>query len=412
MTVPKDFVHIRVELSLGKAKRTASVLVVALIITIIAITAYTLTHITNAKGFIKIVEESNSKNKTVIIFTGNNGIGNFNLTNMDHETKSFSNLTAGRYTITEKVPAHWSLNQISVSGDADNGSIISSPSITVDLATGETITVTFFHRIVTLSGNFSIIVLPDTQFYSASYPGIFSNQTNWIVNNIASMKIAYVAHEGDVVDNFALNYQWQNAQASLSILNGRILWGIAPGNHDGFNVGGISENLGTFTTYFGDPNSFRLFSAGGDDYLVFQLQYDPSSQTLAWANQTISQYPNRRVIVETHDYLTTSGTRDTTGNRIWQSFVSPHADQVFLVLCGHNHGEAKRTDTVKDHTVYQILADYQNRDNGGDGWLRILEFHPAENRIIVKTYSPHLNQYEVDADSQFKITYDMTGTNP
>ena len=66
---------------------------------------------------------------------------------------------------------------------------------------------------------------------------------------------------------------------------------------------------------------------------------------------------------------------------------------------------------MNDHIVYPIVANYQNRDNGDDGWLRILEFHPAENRIIVKTYSPHLNQYEVDADSQFTITYDVTGTN-
>jgi 3',5'-cyclic AMP phosphodiesterase CpdA len=365
-------------------------------------------------GSIKIVANSDSKNKTVITFTGGDGIGNFNLTNNDtfYKTKSFNNLTAGRYTITENVPADWSLKEIIVSGDTDSGSTIRTPSITVDLDAGETITITFNNTEITLTGNFTIIVLPDTQFYSASYPSIFTEQTNWIVNNLATMKIAYVAHEGDLVDNFALSYQWLNAYDSLSILNGRTPWGIAPGNHDGLNVGGTSENLDTFTKYFGDANSFRLFSAGGDDYLVFQLQYDASIRTLAWANKTISDYPNRRVIVVTHDYLTTSGARDATGNRIWQSFVSPHADQVFLVLCGHNHGEAKRVDTVKGHTVYQILADYQSRDNGGDGWLRILEFYPAEDKIIIKTYSTHLNQHEVDANSQFALSYDMTSTNP
>ena len=29
--------------------------------------------------------------------------------------------------------------------------------------------------------NFTVVVLPDTQFYSESYPGIFDNQTQWIV---------------------------------------------------------------------------------------------------------------------------------------------------------------------------------------------------------------------------------------
>ena len=136
------------------------------------------------------------------------------------------------------------------------------------------------------------------------------------------------------------------------------------------------------------------------------------SKILAWANHTISDYPNRRVIVVTHDYLATSCSRDKVGDRIWQSFVSPHADQIFLVLCGHNYGETDRIDTVKGHVVYQILSDYQGRENGGDGWLRILEFHPAENQIDVKTYSPHLNHYEVDADSQFTLSYNMTSNNP
>ncbi|MHC4798846.1 MAG: PKD domain-containing protein, partial [Planctomycetota bacterium] len=59
------------------------------------------------------------------------------------------------------------------------------------------------------------------------------------------------------------------------------------------------------------------------------------------------------------------------------------------------------------NTVYTIMTDYQKRDNGGDGWLRILEFSPANDEILVKTYSPTLDLYETDADSQFVLSYDM-----
>ena len=38
---------------------------------------------------------------------------------------------------------------------------------------------------------------------------------------------------------------------------------------------------------------------------------------------------------------------------------------------------------------------------GGDGWLRYLEFSPAQNVIRVRTYSPKLDRYEDDQDSQF-----------
>jgi hypothetical protein len=46
--------------------------------------------------------------------------------------------------------------------------------------------------------------------------------------------------------------------------------------------------------------------------------------------------------------------------------------------------------------------------NGGDGWLRIHEFVPASNVINVKTYSPYIDQYETNGDSQFPLNYNMT----
>ena len=145
--------------------------------------------------------------------------------------------------------------------------------------------------------------------------------------------------------------------------------------------------------------------------MIFHFQYRPSDAVLVWANSTIASYPDRRVIVVTHDYMNTDGTRTTEGNHIWNSFVTPHADQVFLVLCGHNHGEAKLTSVINGHTVYQLLADYQEGyPNGGNGLLRILKFSPSEDKIYVNTFSPYTNSYETDANSQFTLDYDMTGS--
>jgi hypothetical protein len=271
---------------------------------------------------------------------------------------------------------------------------------------------------------FAIIVLPDTQVYSQSYPMIFSNQTQWIVDNVEDMNILLVLHEGDIVNN-DVTAQWISANASMSLLDGHVPWAVLPGNHDGADVGGPSENLVNYNNYYsysrfsgetwyGDAynnvntNSFMLFSGGYDDYIIFNFQYHPSDAVLAWANTTITAYPNRRAIVVTHDYLNTDGTRTTEGDHIWNSFVYHHADQIFLVLCGHMHGEARRQDTINGHVVYQVLADYQTEANGGDGLLRILEFYPAQDTIYVKTFSPYHNTYETDADSQFTLDYDMS----
>ena len=56
-----------------------------------------------------------------------------------------------------------------------------------------------------------------------------------------------------------------------------------------------------------------------------------------------------------------------------------------------------------------MLADYQDRASGGEGWLRILRFVPAENKVYVQTYSPWLNRYETDADSEFTLDFPMGG---
>ena len=272
---------------------------------------------------------------------------------------------------------------------------------------------------------FTIIILPDTQVYSQSYSLIFGNQTQWIVDNTVNMNMLFVLHEGDIV-NSDVPAQWTNANSSMSRLDGHVPWSVLPGNHDGTDVGTPSENLANYNTYFpysrfdsetwyGDAyssintNSYVLFSGGEDDYIVFNFQYHPSDAVLAWANSSLATYPNRRAIVITHDYLNTDGTRTAEGGHIWNSFVSHHADQIFLVLCGHMHGEARRQDAVNGHIVYQLLADYQDRTSGGDGLLRILEFQPAQDIIYVKTFTPYHNTFETDSDSQFTLNYDMSG---
>lgn len=267
--------------------------------------------------------------------------------------------------------------------------------------------------------NFTLVALPDTQIYAESYPSIFDNQTQWIADTTGSMKTVFVTHEGDVVNVNTQTIQWDRANNSMSKLDGKVPWAIAPGNHE------LDSNITNYNTYFGysrfngkswyggayqnvNTNSYELFSGGDDDYLIFHFQYGVNDSVLAWANTTIASYPNRRVIVTTHDYMDSAGTRSTTGTLVWNDFVAPHADLVFLVLCGHTLGEANRTDIVNGHPVYQLLADYQGRTNGGNGWLRTMEFHPVEDKIYVRTYSPYLTSYETDSDSQFTLNYNMT----
>jgi len=269
--------------------------------------------------------------------------------------------------------------------------------------------------------NFTFIVLPDTQGYAKVYPWIFDNHTQWIVDNKEELNILFVTQLGDLVNNYDDMAQWNNANRSLSTLDGKVPWAVLPGNHDMHD-----GNVSNYNAYFGyerfskeswyggaysigdNANSYQLFSAGGDDYLVLQLQYNPNDDVLYWASNIIDAYPDRKVIVATHDYMmgfARANQRSGIGERIWHTLVKPHADQVFLVLCGHAGTEELITDKVNGHVVYQMIADFQNTTNLESGWLRILEFSPSQDKIFVKTFSPILNQYKNDSASQFTIDY-------
>jgi hypothetical protein len=275
--------------------------------------------------------------------------------------------------------------------------------------------------------NFTIIVLPDTQYYSQNYSWIFDNQTLWIKENIEKMNIVFVSHLGDLVQNWYSIDEWENANRSMSVLDGVVSWGVLPGNHDGFDDG----NLLNYNYYFAyerfsdeswyggayqnnNTNSYQLFSGGGEDYIIFHLQYSPTQNVLSWASDVIDLFPEKKVIISTHEYIFSTHEymvsfsdvgRSEIGEIIWEKLVKPHFDQIFLVLCGHNSWFAENTivDFVDGAVVYQLLSDYQDRDNGGNGWLRILEFSPEDDKIFVKTYSPYLDEFEIDSNSQFVL---------
>jgi hypothetical protein len=45
--------------------------------------------------------------------------------------------------------------------------------------------------------------------------------------------------------------------------------------------------------------------------------------------------------------------------------------------------------------------------NGGNGFMRLMYFSPSNNLVTIKTYSPSLDEYRTDADSQMTFPYNM-----
>jgi hypothetical protein len=282
--------------------------------------------------------------------------------------------------------------------------------------------------------NFTLIVLPDTQFYSSAYPDIFVSQTQWIAEHRQQMNIVHVTHVGDIVDAAGSTSQWNRADGAMRLLEDPAVTGlpegiplsVVPGNHDEpaalyqqyFGTGRFCTDYPTdCRKYYGDgypygsnESSYVVFSAAGMDFIVLGLQYiDPPDDLLSWAQQVLASHPDRRAIIVSHYILDADGAFGTWGRRIFEAVKE--FSSVFLLLSGHVHAEARRSDDLTGRTVLSLLANYQSEPNGGNGWLRILTFSPAAGEVRVSTYSPYLDQYRTGPDSDFSFAYDMAASD-
>ncbi|MCK4294016.1 MAG: tandem-95 repeat protein [Planctomycetes bacterium] len=337
-------------------------------------------------------------------------------------------------------------------GPADGATDVTVPvtlEVTVsDPQTSDVLDVAFYGR-KKVSGpeDFTIVVLPDTQKYAQSYPDIFTSQTEWIIANKEALNIVFVTHEGDIVNTWNSITEWDRANTSMSLLDGVVPYSVVPGDHDhyGEDPPGSTEYYeqyfpalrftgyswwgGSYAGNYGgdynedyphtNNNNYQLLKIGGEDYIFLSLDFCPSQDEIDWANGVLTTYSDRRAILTTHALLDTGanysgsgdfwlypdGTSNPTGDTslIWYDLIRNH-ENLELVLCGHMHGEARRTDdNLFGKPVHQLLANYQGRANGGDGWLRTMRFVPAENKVYVETYSPWRDEYETDGDSQFSL---------
>jgi hypothetical protein len=270
---------------------------------------------------------------------------------------------------------------------------------------------------------FTVVMMPDTQIYAWKYPDIFHSQTRWISTNAAARNMVFLTHVGDVVENPNLASEWTTADTAMDRLDGVLPYSVAIGNHDYYPVNDTSGGA-KFVQWFGSAryagrswyggaaanqlNHFQTFSAGGWQFLHVALEWQPTAAALSWAQSVINAHPGMPTIVTTHEYLTPGMTRSTPGTNVWNGLIRQNP-QVFMVMNGHYTGEAHRVVTNDaGKPVIEMLVDFQGNANGGDGYLRLLKFVPAQNRIEATTYSPWLNQSYTDADSQFTITMDFT----
>jgi hypothetical protein len=299
---------------------------------------------------------------------------------------------------------------------------------------------------------FTVAVLPDTQHYSLTHPTNFHAQTDWITANVKDRRISAVLHLGDITHRSTIP-EWEVARAAMSKLDGNVPYFIVPGNHDYsdgkalcvdrrtrfneyFPVKKFQDTRTFGGTYDKEPerfeNSFHTFSAGGRDFLVLALEYGPRNDVVRWANEVVSNHKQHEAILITHAYMyhddtrydwkkygekqlwnphasgIAKSTRDDVqdGEELWNNLVKKH--NFLITLNGHvKYDGLGRIVSENDagKNVHQVLVNFQMKPNGGDGWLRLLEFSADGKSIDAIDYSPTRNQCNISKQNKFRMGY-------
>jgi 3',5'-cyclic AMP phosphodiesterase CpdA len=294
---------------------------------------------------------------------------------------------------------------------------------------------------------FTVVTLPDTQYYAARHPEILQAQADWIAREHLRRGLAFVVHEGDIVDR-DVPAQWRAAASSLHRLDGVIPYVLAPGNHDYTRSGDHITRHTLLDAFFPEStfrgttcpegtfepgrieNSCRLIDTPAGPWVVLSLEFGPRDAVLAWADALAKKYAFLPVIVVTHAYLASDDTRYdhltrrdqpwnphrylretpggvNDGEEMWRKLIVGN-DNILFVLCGHDlvDGVGRLTSVRPDGTkVHQLLANYQTAALGGQGYLRLMEFAPERRRVRVRTYSPYLDRFKTDPANDFTLTY-------
>ena len=101
-------------------------------------------------------------------------------------------------------------------------------TVNVDDPLDSNLTVSFYGRPKGTPGaDFTLIAIPDPQYYAASYPSIYNAQMNWVVSQKDPRNIPYVISLGDNVNPHHPS-EWTAAPLPGILTTGGVPYGLMP----------------------------------------------------------------------------------------------------------------------------------------------------------------------------------------
>lgn len=268
---------------------------------------------------------------------------------------------------------------------------------------------------------FSIAVIPDTQNEVMPTSGPrFANRVGWLVSQQRTLDLRYAVQIGDLTNWGHVDpAQFARASADAAPLEAAVPWSVAAGNHDtaavcaggsacpGANTNVTVRDVSTFARWFPpsrfpnlrgtyeagrSENSYSTFSAGGKEWLVLTLELWPRTAVIDWANRVVAANSTRNVIVNTHAYLTSTGSISTSSGGyganspkyLFDHLVRVHPN-IVMVLSGHVGQAAVRTDTgVQGNKIVSFLQCFHSTTNP----VRIVQIDTRAGTVTSSVYAP------------------------
>ncbi|MEZ4448914.1 MAG: LamG-like jellyroll fold domain-containing protein [Nannocystaceae bacterium] len=335
-------------------------------------------------------------------------------------------------------------------------------TLMVDVADedGDAVEVDFYARTLAAADDFTIVALPDTQYYTrdASPPTrpkpddteYFKAQTRWAWEHRVERSVVGLLTLGDIINNADQTPQWKRASAALAILEDDsdpafpdgLPFAASFGNHDQYpkdqpeatvaanSYFGVDRFAGR--AYYGgnydgdNDENFVYFESGGLTIVAVNMQFNPvpDPAVLAWARSVFEAHPRALGIVTTHYIVTGGGNFSEQGKAIYAALKD--VPNVQVMASGHVAQAARRSDTFEGHTIHSMLSDFQrsapdpnnseqpvvveqSQTNGGLGYMRIWGFAPSRQELYVETYSPKRDAAYTDEENEFALKVRLVG---
>ena len=279
---------------------------------------------------------------------------------------------------------------------------------------------------------YSFAVVGDIQIVNYYNPENLHCIYDWIIKNKDDKKIAFTINLGDITDKNT-SEEWLLASEVLHTLDGKVPYSVVRGNHDksieSYNEAFKYEDYKDSLLDSLDQNMLntcQTFEISGNKYLILNIDYITTYDSVLWMHNILKKYHDHNVIVTTHIYLATDGKpldkSDSLSpkkygalydsDKLWD-FVLSKYENIMMIISGHISSSTILTTQltgVNGNTVTQMLVNTQAwdgdlRDAGSLGMVAMLYFSEDGKSVQTQFYSTIQEKYFL-TPNEYKITLD------